>query len=478
MDLQWSDEGGEARFARYVEALSGCLGHADRVAPMRSYCTGLLLPGARKSVEPMAARLRPDRTSAAHQSLLHFVGQSPWDSDALLRRVREAVLPAMTARGAIEAWIVDDTGFPKKGRHSVGVARQYCGQLGKQDNCQVAVSLSVATAEASLPVAWRLYLPEGWAGDGARRARAGVPEDVVFRTKPRIALAQIETALAEGVAPGTVLADAGYGNDGAFRDGITALGLDYVVGVLGNATVWPPGTTPTVPAWRGQGRRPKRLRRGGDGAPVRVLAEDLPPEAWRTVTWRQGVAEALASRFAALRVRPAHGDARRSEPRPEQWLLVEWPEGEPKPVKLWFSTLPADTPIERLVYLAKLRWLIERDYLELKQELGLGHYEGRGWRGFHHHAALCVAAYGFLVAERAALPPSGAGTDRLVQAPPLPKGYRPRGGAPSHGAPRPALDRDRATAHRPGPRPNPATMSLLRTNDPAAQEHNTKFMTQ
>jgi len=481
MGLQWSDEGSEARFGRYVEGLSGCLGHADRVAPMRSYCTGLLLPGARKSVEPMAARLRPDRTSAEHQSLLHFVGQSPWDADALLRRVREAVLPAMTARGAVEAWIVDDTGFPKKGRHSVGVARQYCGQLGKQDNCQVAVSLSVATNEASLPMAWDLYLPESWAGDGERRARAGVPEDVAFRTKPGIALAQIATALAEGVAPGTVLADAGYGNNGGFRDGVTALGLDYVVGVLGNTTVWPPGTTPTVPAWRGRGQRPKRLRRGGDGAPaqqIRVVAETLPPEAWRAVTWRQGVAEPLASRFAALRVRAAHGDARRSEPRPEQWLLVEWPEDEPKPVKFWFSTLPADIPIERLVSLAKLRWLIERDYLELKQELGLGHYEGRGWRGFHHHAALCIAAYGFLVAERAAIPPSGPGAAGLVEAPLLPEGSRPRGGTASHRAPCPVLDRDPAPAHRPSPGPSAATMSVLCTNKPTATQTIDKFMTQ
>ena len=481
MDLQWSDEGSEARFASYVGALSSCLGHADRVTPMRSYCTGLLLPGGRKSVEPMAARLRPDRTSAEHQSLLHFVGQSPWDADALLRTVREAVLPTMTARGAVEAWIVDDTGFPKKGRHSVGVARQYCGQLGKQDNCQVAVSLSVATAEASLPVAWNLYLPEGWAGDGERRARAGVPADVVFRTKPRIALAQIETALAEGVAPGVVLADAGYGNNGALRDGIMALGLDYVVGVLGNTTVWPLGTTPTVPAWRGRGQRPKRLRRGGDGAPVvvqlRVVAETLPPEAWRAVTWRHGVAEKLVSRFAALRVRAASGDARRSEPRPEQWLLVEWPEGEPKPNRFWFSTLPADIPIERLVYLAKLRWLIERDYLELKQELGLGHYEGRGWRGFHHHAALCIAAYGFLVAERAAIPPSGPGAAGLVKAPPLPAGYRPRGGAASHRAPCPALDRHPAPAHRPSPRPSAAKMSVMRTNDSATTHPVDTFVT-
>jgi len=227
MNLRWSDEGSEERFAAYVARLSRALGHADRVGPFRSYCTGLLLPGDRKSVEPMAARLRPDRTAAEHQSLLHFVGQSPWDDTALLRAAREAVLTAMTAAGPVEGWIVDDTGFPKKGRHSVGVVRQYCGQLGKQDNCQVAVSLSVATAIASLPVAWRLYLPESWASDATRRSRAGVPDDVVFRSKPQIALSQIAAALAEGVPPGPVLADAAYGNDSGFRAGIRDLGLDY-----------------------------------------------------------------------------------------------------------------------------------------------------------------------------------------------------------------------------------------------------------
>jgi SRSO17 transposase len=211
---------------------------------------------------------------------------------------------------------------------------------------------------------------------------------------------------------------------------------------------------------------------------LRVVAETLPAEAWRTVTWRHGVAEKLVSRFAALRVRAASGDARRSEPRPEQWLLMEWPEGEPKPVKFWFSTVPADTPIERLVYLAKLRWMIERDYLELKQELGLGHYEGRGWRGFHHHAALCIAAYGFLVAERAAIPPSGPGAAGLVEAPPLPASYRPRGGPASHRAPCPALDRDPAPAHRPSADPNAAKMSMLRTNNCATSRPVDAFVTQ
>ena len=267
MDLQRRDGGSEARFGAYVEELSRVMGHSDRVEPFRSYCTGLLLPGRRKSVEPMAARLRPDRTSAAHQSLLHFVGQSAWDEVALLRAVRAAVLPVLTTSGPVEAWIVDDTGFPKKGRHSVGVARQYCGQLGKQDNCQVAVSLSVATVSASLPVAWRLYLSEAWAADSERRAKAGVPEEVEFRTKPAIAPSQIEAALAEGVPPGAVLGDTSYGNDSGFRSGVAALGLDYVLGLLGNATVWPPGVEPAVPGPGSAAEAPAPWRRRGTGGP-------------------------------------------------------------------------------------------------------------------------------------------------------------------------------------------------------------------
>ncbi len=301
---------------------------------------------------------------------------------------------------------------------------------------------------------------------------------MAFRTKPAIALAQIEAALAEGVPAGTVLGDASYDNDSGFRSGVAALGLDYVLGVLGTATVWPPGTEPVVPAYGGRGRRPKRLRRGGDAAPVvqvRALAGGLPPEAWQVVTWREGTAEPLASRFAALRVHPAQGDSRRSLPRPEEWLLVEWPEDEPQPTKFWLSNLPAGTPIERLVHLAKLRWLIERDYLELKQELGLGHFEGRGWRGFHHHGALCVAAYGFLLAEQAAIPPSGPGSAWLVK---TPVGHRPPDTAAPARASHPAFDRDPALTHRPRPRTDPPAMPVLCTDDPAPAKSLGDFVTQ
>ena len=230
-----------AAFEAYVGALVGVIGHADRAEPLRDYCLGLMMPVERKSVEPIAALTAPARVSAKHQSLLHFVGQSPWSDEALLAQVRDWVLPLIERHGPVEAWIVDDTGFPKKGKHSVGVTRQYCGQLGKQDNCQVAVSLSVASATASLPIAYRLYLPEAWAENPERRRKAKVPDDIVFQTKPQIALEQIRVAKAAGVAPGVVLADAGYGADGAFRAGLSALGLEYAVGVQPTLSVWRPG---------------------------------------------------------------------------------------------------------------------------------------------------------------------------------------------------------------------------------------------
>lgn len=419
----------QRRFAAYLDSLALAAKHADRAEPLKAYCRGLLLPLKRKSVEPMAARLAPHGVGRAHQSLHHLVAVSPWDDQAVLAAVRGRALAAMTKKSPVTAWIVDDTGFPKKGKHSVGVARQYCGQLGKQENCQVAVSLSAATPEASLPIAWRLYLPESWAHDEPRRRKAGVPDEIRFATKQRIALEQIRRALAADVAPGVVLADAAYGNDHAFRQELEELGLQYVLAVQSSTSVWRQGEAPLPPApYQGLGRPSKRLRRA-ERRPLTLkrLAAELPRGAFRNVSWRAGTKQRLRSRFAALRVRPAQRDFEREEPHPQQWLLIEWPQDEAEPRHYWLANLPPETKRKELVALAKQRWIIERDYQELKQELGLGHYEGRGWRGFHHHATLCIAAYGFLVAERARFSPSARVGTLPLPVPKPPPELRPRG---------------------------------------------------
>ena len=419
----------EKRFAAYLDRLASAAGHADRHEPLKLYCTGLLLPIKRKSVEPMAARLAPDNVRQMHQSLHHLVADAPWDDAALLAEVRQYALGAMESNGPIEAWILDDTGFVKKGTHSVGVARQYCGQVGKPENCRVAVSLSVATAKSSLPVAWRLYLPETWAKDPERRTKAAIPEDVRFQTKPQIALEQIRQAIDDGIAPAPVLGDTAYGNNYKFRHGITELGLRYVLGVQGATTVWQPGQGPLPPKSLGRGRPPTRMRRNKKHQPVSVkqLALSLPHQRWKNVSWREGTSETLRSRFAAVRIRPAHLDHERHSPHPEEWLLVEWPKDASEPARYWLSTLEAHTSLSDLVSQAKQRWIIERDYQELKQELGLGHYEGRGWRGFHHHGTLCIASYGFLVAERNRFSPSAFVEHVGLSVPKLPKHFKPRG---------------------------------------------------
>ncbi len=405
-------------------------GHQDRHAPLKSYCKGLLLPGERKSIEPMAARLDAGAVQPMRQSLHHLVAKAPWSDEALLTHVREQVLPALQKHGPAVAWIVDDTGFPKKGKHSVGVAHQYCGQLGKQENCRVAVSLSVATWGSSLPIAYRLYLPKEWAEDAERREKTEVPEEVRFQTKPDIAMDQIRAAVAANVARGIVLADAAYGINTEFRDGLTELELQYVVGVQSTMTVWEPGKQPLPAKPRGRmGRPPRLLRRSHQHPPVSVkqLAMSLPSSAFKEITWREAGERKLQSRFAAIRIRSAHRDYEKTKPHPEEWLLMEWPKKEAEPTKYWVSTLPATTKLKALVKMAKHRWIIERDYEELKQELGLGHFEGRNWRGFHHHATLCIAAYGFLVAERNRFSPSArAGHLGFAASGPAPD-FRPRG---------------------------------------------------
>ena len=257
-----------------------------------------------------------------------------------------------------------------------------------------------------------------------------MPDDVVFQTKPQIALHQLRAALMAGISAEVALLDAGYGNDTDLRDGITGMGLAYVVGIQSSTSLWPPGVQPLPPKpWGGRGRPTSAVRRDAAHQPTsaKQLALELPKTAWRRLTWREGSNTKLPSRFAAVRVRPAHRDYLRSTPRPEEWCLIEWPADEPEPTKYFLSTLPATISRRELVNTAKLRWRIERDYQDLKQELGLDHYEGRGWRGFHHHATLCIAAYGFLIPEREAIPPSGPGRTSIIKEPRLPRSYRPRG---------------------------------------------------
>jgi SRSO17 transposase len=301
------------RFEQYVSLIAQQLGHADRVEPFRGYCTGLLLPVQRKSVEPMAAHLAPTRVRSEHQRLHHFVADAAWSDEAVLSAVRDYVLERAVARaGAAEALLIDDTGFPKQGRHSVGVARQYCGQLGKQDNCQVAVSVSLANEAYSVPVGYRLYLPREWAADAARRREGKVPDSVSFATKPALALQLLEPLRATTPAlPKLVIADAGYGVDTKFRERLSALGFKYVVGITGAVKVWPEGQSPLPPKrWSGRGRKTKLLRRDERHQPqsAKALALQLPRRRYRTLTWREGTNEALSSRFAALRVRCSHRD--------------------------------------------------------------------------------------------------------------------------------------------------------------------------
>lgn len=458
--------GATDRFERYMRHLSEGLGHTDRHAGLRGYCTGLMLPLERKSVEPMAATIDPLHASARHQALHHFVAQAEWSDEAILLRTAQWVVPHMEVEhGAF--WIIDDTGFPKKGKHSVGVARQYCGQLGKQDNCQVAVSISLATHRASLPVAYRLYVPREWARDRARRRKAQVPASIRFATKPQIALWQLEALLGAGAPPHCVIADAGYGVEAAFRLRLSELGLPYMVGIKSNVAVWPEGLEP-LPAkpYSGRGRMPQKPRRTSRRQPVSVktLAQSLPLAAYHTVSWREGTNEQLSGRFAAVQVRHAGGNLGRARLWPQQWLLIEWPADEGEPTKYWLSTLPERASINELVSVAHMRWRIERDYEELKQELGLGHYEGRGWRGFHHHATLTIAAYGFLLAERLrSSADSGSKKNTFIQrqVPALPENYVPRG-SPARATSRARLDSDAATSTQRVPGRSRSTLSVLR----------------
>jgi SRSO17 transposase len=447
----------EGRFEEYGEVIGAALAHADRRTPARWYLRGLMLPGGRKSVEPMAARVQPQNVRSAHQSMHHLVADAQWSDPALLAAVTAQVLPSLLKKELPCHWIIDDTGFAKKGTHSVGVGRQYCGRLGKTDNCQVAVSLSIANERGSLPVAYQLYLPQDWASDRARRKRAGVPREIKFRTKGVIALEQIQQALTASLPRGIVLADAAYGTEAHWREQLSQWGLTYAVGVRENTTVWygsaQPAATPKSTAGRGRPRTRWVVNARHPPVSVWEVARGLPAGSFRTVTWRAGTNSPLRSRFCALRVRAAH----HLRARAQEWLLIEWPKSEPKPVHYWLCTLPAATRLKSLVATAMGRWRIERDYQELKSELGLHHYEGRNWRGFHHHGSLCIAAYGFLMRERLRSKKNSA----RLKVPAVPRGFRPRGSGPD-AATRSQLDRNDGLQSRACDRQGPAAVSLLR----------------
>ena len=421
----------------YLDTLTAGLGRPERRRAMRQYVTGLLLGGERKSIEPIAARLVDEArdVQAMRQRLQQCVVVSPWDAGEVFARVGRLLDRELPA---VAAFVVDDTGFPKKGTHSVGVARQYSGTLGRTDNCQVATSLHLAGERGSGCIGLRLYLPEAWTADRTRCRTAGVPDTIPFALKWQHALDLLDQALAAGVRRHVVLGDAAYGEVTAFRAALTARDLPYHLRVPGTLVAWPPGTPIAVPARRGATGRARTIPRPPAGTAAITLATLAAQLPHRRVTWREGSRGPQASRFAAVRVRTAHGHRTGTGPGPEVWLLSEWPRGETAPTKCYLSSLPPKTPLRTLVRLAKLRWRIERDYQEMKGELGLDHFEGRTWQGFHHHAALCAAAHAFLARRRALFPPAGESVDARASpaaspaAPPAPSAQLPAVRAAHH----------------------------------------------
>ncbi len=374
------------------------MGRKERRDHAEEYLRGLLMDGERKSIEPMASRM-PDGDV---QALQQFVNQSPWSSQkvraSLARKVEDEFVPEAY-------WLMDEVSFPKQGQHSVGVARQYCGALGKTANCQVAVTLDLGTEESSTPLDWALYLPEKWIKDPVRRKEAGVPEEITFKTKPELALDLIDEVSAWGLQNRLVLADSAYGDAYEFRQGLRSRGLDYVVQVSGGLMAWTEDPHPPKPPMKQGGKIPRKRYYAKDFPPPRSLcqiAKDLPPQTWRKVTWREGTKGPLSSRFARVMVWMANGlvQGKTMEERSEE-LLIEWPEGDPGPWKYWLSSLPPQrTSFRGLVRKAKGRFRIEQDYEEMKGEVGLDHFEGRSWQGWHHHVTLVTLAYAFLTLEK------------------------------------------------------------------------------
>jgi SRSO17 transposase len=375
----------------FLKPLLPLLGRSERRRWGAFYVQGLLLETGRKTAAGLSARL-----GGNVQAVQQFVNQSPWDWLAVRRALAQEMVRQAACRGA---WILDDTGFPKKGTHSVGVARQYSGTLGKIGNCQVTVSLNYATADGCFPVDFQLYLPQSWTEDQPRRQKAGVPADVTFQTKWQIGLGMLDAAQNWGLPQAVVVADAAYGIATEFRRGLQERGRHYVLGITADLTVWTEAVTAKTPTYRGVGRPPHRDRTLPKPRKVAEVARDLPATAWQEVSWREGTKGPLCGRFAAIRVQPAIGYFNGKATEPVVWLLIEWPRPAPEPIKYWFSNLPESTDLQELVYWAKIRWYVEQNYQQLKDELGLDHFEGRSWNGWHRHVTLTMMAFAFLVLE-------------------------------------------------------------------------------
>jgi SRSO17 transposase len=384
------------RLLAFVEGMVRPLPHVRQRENALVYVRGLIEQGGRKSLQPTLFRL--GESPARYESMQQFLADSPWDPELVIRACAERLAPEI----GVVAWVVDDTGIPKDGKHSPGVKRQYSGTLGKIGNCQIAVSLHAVGERGTLPLGWALYLPEEWCADELRRARAKIPGSVVFKTKPQLAESLAEQSVAWEIPQAPLLADCAYGDDTAFRTRLHALEVEYVLAVSAQISVYGPETTFAVPerdgsvGWRRSVARPDRKPES-----VRALAERLPTRAWKTLPCRTTAAGGdVSSRFAFVRVVATHPVRTDCLPPREEWLIIEWPLHEDGPTDYWLSNLPADTHRERLARLARLRWTIELDYRQLKGELGLDHYEGRSYAGFHHHCALVTCAHAFLTLER------------------------------------------------------------------------------
>jgi SRSO17 transposase len=384
------------RLGQYIERLGRHLKDRRKRESFAIYTAGILGEGERKSVEPIAARAcaDPEETRHMHDKLLHFVGGSQWSDAAVRLEAARYVCQALTEKEPVTAWVVDDTGFLKQGTHSVGVQRQYTGTAGKITNCQIGVSLEIATATQHAPIDFELYLPESWSNDPERRVQARIPEEAVFKTKAELALGMIERARRAGLPGEILLADSAYGDNSGFRRSVRELGLDYAVGLQSQTKV----------------RRVGSSGRLGAALSVRELAKRIPYRRRRMLRWREGTRGTLEGRFSFCRVKTAHADGVPIEEREPVWLVIEWRSDDDPTPKFYLTTLPRRMSHKQLVRIIKERWRTERMYEDLKGELGLDHFEGRSFVGWHHHVSVVLCCYAFVVAEQMrAFPPSSRG---------------------------------------------------------------------